>query len=136
MAQRQGDMAGEEQKSARRSDAAGGSGTGSGRPRGERTGGTGRPTGGQQRNENQGRNPGRQVWQFVAYVVVALIALYLFQQFLLGPMGGPSTELDYGTFKARVAEGQVLTAVIGDTEITGTLRNPNTSSSAPLEFRT
>jgi len=103
-------MPDEERKNARRSDAAGGTGAGGGRPRSSGTGGAGRPGGGRQGNDNQGRNTGRQVWQFVAYFVVALIALYLFEQFLLGPMTAPSTELDYGTFKAKVAEGQVLTA--------------------------
>ncbi len=131
-----GMMAGEEQKDARRSDAVGAGPTGAGRAGGDRTGGAGRPGTGRQQDDNQGRNPGRQVWHFVAYIIVALIALYLFQQFLVGPMSTRSTEIDYSTFKTKVAEGQVLTAVIGDTEITGTMRNPNTSSSSPLDFKT
>ncbi|MCE5254547.1 MAG: ATP-dependent zinc metalloprotease FtsH [Actinomycetia bacterium] len=129
-------MPDEERKNARRSDAAGGTGAGGGRPRSSGTGGAGRPGGGRQGNDNQGRNTGRQVWQFVAYFVVALIALYLFEQFLLGPMTAPSTELDYGTFKAKVAEGQVLTAVIGENEITGTMMDPSAPSPSPVEFKT
>lgn len=129
-------MPDEERKNARRSDAAGGTGAGGGRPRSSGTGGAGRPGGGRQGNDNQGRNTGRQVWQLVAYFVVALIALYLFEQFLLGPMTAPSTELDYSTFKAKVAEGQVVTAVIGENEITGTMMDPSAPSPSPVEFKT
>ena len=98
--------------------------------------GTGRSAGGPQRNDDPGRPPGRQVWQFVAYIVVALIALYLFQQFLLGPMSAPSTEIDYSVFRTRVAEGRVLTAVIGDSEITGTMAGSGQSGGTSTEFRT
>jgi len=104
--------------------------------RSDRAGGSDRRSSGDPRNDNQGRSPGRQVWHFIAYVVVALVALYLFQQFLLGPMSAPSTELDYSTFKAKVSEGQVLTAVIGENEITGTMRDANASSASSVDFKT
>ena len=124
-------MATDKEKDIQRSSAAGGPGT-----RSDRKGGAGRPAGGQQRDDDRGRNTGRQVWHFVAYIVVALIALYLFQQFLLGPMTNPSTELDYGTFKTRVAEGRILTAKIGETQINGTMVNPGSSSAGPVGFHT
>ena len=72
----------------------------------------------------------------MAYVIVGLIALYLFQQFILGPITSPSVELDYSTFKSKVAQGDILTAVISDNEITGTMKNPNPQVSKPVDFRT
>lgn len=84
-----------------------------------------------------GRQPrGRHLWHFVAYVIVALVALYLFQQFILGPLTSPSVELDYSTFKAKLAEGQILTATIGDNQITGTMKDPAGANKKGVEFRT
>ncbi|MGI5939269.1 MAG: ATP-dependent zinc metalloprotease FtsH [Thermoleophilia bacterium] len=86
-------------------------------------------------NEDERRRRMRhQMWSIITYIVVALVALYLFQQFVVNPMGNPSTELEYSAFKAKVAEGQILNAVIGDTKITGTMKNPNETE--PLEFTT
>ncbi len=105
-------------------------GTGS---RGSRPGG---PSSGGQQPGGGGGNAGRGIWHFVAYIIVALIALYLFQQNLIGPMVSPSTELDYNVFKTKVAEGQILTAVIGDSQITGTMKNTDPNVTTPLEFKT
>ncbi|OFW58721.1 MAG: hypothetical protein A2133_07845 [Actinobacteria bacterium RBG_16_64_13] len=73
---------------------------------------------------------------FVAYIVVALLALYLFNQFVLGPATSPSTQLEYSEFKARVSAHEILTAVIGDTQITGTMVNPDTQATELLDFKT
>ncbi len=136
-------MATDDQQSNRRSDAASGSGAGgrAGGAGGGRAGGTGpggasRSSGGAPRGGDQGGDTGRRVWQFVAYIVVALIGLYIFQQFLLGPMTASSTEIEYSVFRANLAEGRILTAVIGDTEITGTMTNPDQASTEPVDFRT
>jgi cell division protease FtsH len=64
----------------------------------------------------------------VTYVVVALLAAYLFQQFMWTPLTNPSTQLEYSDFKDKVASGQIATAVIGQTQITGTLKSASTSS--------
>jgi len=104
------------------------------RPGGPQSGGPRNQSGGPQRGG--GRGSSRQMWHFIAYIVVALIALYLFQQFLLGPLTAPSTELDYSEFKTKVAEGQILTAVIGQQQITGTMRNPDPNVTEPVDFKT
>ena len=70
----------------------------------------------------------------MGYVVVALFLLYLFQQFILGPMGTATTQLDYYTFKKDVAAGQILTAVIGTSQITGTLKSTS-SSTTPTNYK-
>ena len=41
---------------------------------------------------------GKHVWHGVAYIVVALVALYLFQHYLLGPLGAASTLFPAGNF--------------------------------------
>jgi cell division protease FtsH len=79
---------------------------------------------------------GRQLWHGVAYIVVALIALYLFQHFLLGPLGTPSTQLQYSEFKSKVAAKQIQTAVIGGARITGTMTNPDTKKGGTVDYST
>jgi cell division protease FtsH len=136
-------VATDDQKSAKRSDAASGSGVGGrvggaggGRSGGAGAGGANRFPGGAPRDGDQGGDTGRRVWQFVAYIVVALIGLYIFQQFLLGPMTASSMEIEYSVFRTNLAEGRILTAVVGDTEITGTMTNPGQASAGPVDFRT
>jgi cell division protease FtsH len=84
-----------------------------------------------------GGNPGRgrQLWHGVAYIVVGLIALYLFQHYLLGPLGGPSTQLDYSQFKQDVTNQQIKTAVIGASRITGKMLNPDPKK-AEIDYST
>ncbi len=87
-------------------------------------------------DDEQRRHARRRVWYAVGYVVVALILLYVFQQFIVGPIVAPSTQLDYGQFKSDVASGQILTAVIGTSEITGTMKNPGAKVTTPVDFKT
>ena len=106
-----------------RGTAGGGTGARGGMQRGT---GPGAPTPGTpQHDEERRRHAQRRLWFTVGYIVVALLLLYLFQQLILGPMTSPSTELDYGTFKKDVAAEQIVTAVIGTGQITGTMKNPD-----------
>jgi cell division protease FtsH len=94
------------------------------------------PAGGP-RNGNEQPRDGRRVWHFVAYVVVALIALYIFNQFILGPMSSAQkTALDYNEFKVKVLAGQIKTAVIGTDEITGTMLDPKSTTGGTVDFKT
>ena len=77
----------------------------------------------------------RRAKHMVAYVVVALIAFYLFQQFLLGPLTSQSTQLDYSEFKDRLSAGQIATAVISEQQITGKLKGTSTGTTG-TGFRT
>jgi cell division protease FtsH len=97
--------------------------------------GTGGAAGGSGRD---GRQPpsARRVWSFVAYVIVALVAYMLFQQFLVGPMTAPQQALDYNQFKTNVTAGQIKTAVIGDNQITGTMVDPKSTTGGTVEFKT
>ena len=123
----------------------GGSKPGGSRPGGSRSGGAGQGRSGQrgpnqppQNQPPQGAGPGRarQLWHGVAYIIVGLVALYLFQHYLLGPLGGPSTQLDYSEFKAKVQSQEILTAVIGASRITGTMKSPDTKKTDPVDYST
>jgi cell division protease FtsH len=105
--------------------------TGQGRP-GPRSG---QPS---QNQQGQGGGPSRsrQLWHAVAYIVVALVALYLFQHFLLGPLGSPSTKLDYSEFRDKLSSGQIVTAVIGSNTITGTMNNPDPKQTGTVDYST
>ena len=154
-------MAGDENKparSARPSSASGdepGSTQGTSRPGPSRADGS-RPSGSRPRSPGQGRpsprgnlppqNPqgqgggssprGRQLWHGVAYIVVALIALYLFQHYLIGPLGTANTQLNYTQFQQDVAAHQIQTAVIGPNSITGTMKNPDPKVTTPVDYST
>lgn len=95
--------------------------------------GTGGSGGGRRGNDPQPRD-GRRVWHFIAYIIVGLIALYLFNQFLLGPMTSAQETLAYNEFKTRLQAGQILTAEISPDEITGTMVAPDTGET--VEFQT
>lgn len=91
---------------------------------------------GPSRDDERRQHTRRRFWYFIGYLVVALILLYVFQQFVVNPMTAPSTELDYSAFKTKVSEGQIFTALIQQDKITGTMRSSDPKSGEPLEFKT
>jgi cell division protease FtsH len=107
----------------------GGSGPGRPAPRGPS-----QPPQGQQ-GPQPNPNRGRQLWHWVAYIVVALVALYLFQHYLLGGVG-TATQLTYLQFRDDVAAGTIQTAVIGSSSITGKMKNPDPKSTTPVDYST
>ena len=78
----------------------------------------------------------RQVWYTVTYVVVALVGLYLFQQFVMGSIASPTVDLEYSQFKADVGSQQVTTAVIGTSRITGEMKNVDPKNTAAVGYST
>jgi cell division protease FtsH len=76
-------------------------------------------------------NRGRQLWHWVAYIVVALVALYLFQHYFVGTAG---TTLTYTDFQKDVVAGRVITAVIGQNSITGTMKNADPKNTTPVDY--
>ena len=114
----------------------GAGGRGTGQRGGTQRGGPGAPPpGGSHDEEERRRHTRRQFWYAIGYVVVALFLLYLFQQFILGPMTSPSTQLDYSTFKQDVAAKQIDTAVIGTNQITGTMKSADPKVTTPVDFK-
>ena len=70
----------------------------------------------------------KQLRTYVGYALTALLILWLFQQFFLAPGAQQTSQLTYSTFKQKLTAGQILTVVIGDSSLTGTLKNPQISA--------
>lgn len=92
---------------------------------------------------NQGRNPTpqkpenddeekrraqmqRQMRFSLGYVVTALIALWLFQEFILAPiLLQQARRLDYSEFRQKLSAGQIVNVTIGQNDILGQMKNPD-----------
>ena len=70
----------------------------------------------------------RQMRTYMGYIAAALIAIWFFQQFFLAPRAQQASEITYSTFKQSLAAGQIITVVIGDSSLTGTMKNPQLST--------
>ena len=70
----------------------------------------------------------RQMRTYMGYIAAALIALWFFQQFFLAPRAQQASEITYSAFKQSLAAGQIITVEIGDSSLTGTMKNPQLST--------
>lgn len=73
--------------------------------------------------EEKKRRKQRQRRLYIGYGLAALLALWLVQRFVLAPGGQATRELTYSSFKQTLAAGQIVTVVIGDSSLTGTMKN-------------
>lgn len=110
-------------------------------PRGRGTASRGAPAGkpgagGPESEDERRRHARHRMWFGVGYVVFALVIIYLFQQFIVAPIATPSTQLEYSVFKTKVTQGQILTAVIGQNQITGTMKSQDPKATKPVDFKT
>ena len=88
-----------------------------------------------QEQDKQRRDKMRRQMRFgISYVVIALLALWMFQQFMLTPLLIQATEIPYSEFKQKLAAGQIVRVVIGSTDITGEMKNPNPQVGPPTLF--
>lgn len=76
-----------------------------------------------QRNQWQ-----RQMRTYVGYAISGLLIMWLVQQFFLSPTLQRTSEISYSTFKQKLAGGQIVDVIIGDSSLTGTMSNPQTST--------
>ena len=77
----------------------------------------------------------RQMRYSVSYIVVGLLVLWLFQQFVLGPLTIQATQLSYSGFRQKLAAGEIVSVNIGTESITGEMKNPQpeaTPASVPF----
>jgi cell division protease FtsH len=51
--------------------------------------------------------------------------MWLFQQFILGPILVRETTIPYSEFKAKIAAGQIVDVTLGQERIVGTMKNPD-----------
>ena len=64
----------------------------------------------------------------LSYLVIGLIGLWLFQQFVLAPLAVRETEIPYSEFKTKLTAGQIVNVTIGDSTITGAMKNTDTTT--------
>jgi cell division protease FtsH len=65
----------------------------------------------------------RQLQFAMSYVISSLIGLWLFQQFILGPLVVREVQIPYSEFKTRLAAGQIDNVTLGSERIVGTMTN-------------
>ena len=79
----------------------------------------------------------RQIRFGISYMITSLVALWLFQQFILRPVIIRSTEIPYSEFKQKMAAGQIVKATIDDNNIQGEMKNPKPNTTpAAVPFNT
>jgi len=69
-------------------------------------------------------NTQRQLKYGLSYIIVSLISLWLFQQFILTPLAIQATEIPYSEFKTKLKAGEITQVTITDTRIVGEMKNP------------
>ncbi len=67
----------------------------------------------------------RQIRFSIGYLLAGLVVAWVFQQFILGPLTTQAVQIPYSEFRQKLAAGEIVTAVIGETDIMGTMKNPN-----------
>jgi cell division protease FtsH len=67
----------------------------------------------------------------LGYLVTSLIALWLFQEFILTPLVTQAAEIPYSEFKQKLADGQIVKVMIGENSIVGEMKNPDSKASSP-----
>ncbi len=94
---------------------------------------------------NDDKDEGKRREQFqrrmrfsVGYVLAALVAMWLFQEFILAPLAMRAAEITYSDFKHKLADGQVVEVVVGRDRIEGALKNtkPGAEANSKVPFTT
>jgi ATP-dependent Zn protease len=89
---------------------------------------------GEKRRQEENR---RQVRFSISYLLSSLLALWLFQVFVLTPLGTRSAEISYSDFKKKLANAQIVEVTIGERSIKGEMKNLKPDgSSAAVPFNT
>jgi cell division protease FtsH len=61
----------------------------------------------------------------ISYLIVSLIGMWLFQQFILYPLFSRQVEIPYSEFKTKIRDGQIINVTIETDRITGMMVNPS-----------
>jgi cell division protease FtsH len=95
---------------------------------------------GNESNDNREKQDllSRQIQAAVSYLVVSMIGVWLFQQFILGPLLIRELAIPYSEFKSRLAAGEIVSVTLGQDRIVGSLKNPDAAgeADATLPFTT
>jgi cell division protease FtsH len=61
----------------------------------------------------------------LSFLLVNLVMLWLFQQFILKPLIIHETQIPYSEFKVKIASGEVVNVTLGTERIVGLMKNPD-----------
>lgn len=75
----------------------------------------------------------RQVRFTISYLIVGLIGLWLFQQFIMSPLSIRETQIPYSEFKAKIASNEIVEVTLGETRIVGSMKNLDTAAADPKD---
>ncbi len=79
----------------------------------------------------------RQLRYSVSYLFVSLLVLWLFQQFVLGPLTVQATLLPYSDFRTKLAAGEIVKVYISESDLKGEMKNPQPAATpATVPFDT
>jgi cell division protease FtsH len=67
----------------------------------------------------------KQIQSWISFLIVSLVGMWLFQQFILTPILVRETTIPYSEFKAKIAAGQIVDVTLGQERIVGTMKNPD-----------
>jgi len=82
-------------------------------------------------NEKKRREQSRRQFHFaISYLITSLIALWLFQVYVLAP--ARSTEIPYSEFKKKLVGAQIVKVTIGERGISGEMKNPKPDGAPPV----
>jgi len=74
----------------------------------------------------------RQMGFSISYVLIGMVVLWLFQEFILTPMlVQQAVELPYSEFRRKLAAGEIVSVTIGETDIVGRMRSPAPAGQNP-----
>jgi len=59
----------------------------------------------------------------LSYLIVSLLGIWLFQQFILAPLVIQQTEIPYSEFKAKVKAGEITDVTLSNDQIIGTMKS-------------
>jgi cell division protease FtsH len=80
----------------------------------------------------------KQARAWISSLLLNLIMLWLFQEFILQPLLIRETQIHYSEFKAKIASGEIIEVTLGQERIVGTMKNPDATdeTNATIPFTT
>jgi cell division protease FtsH len=76
----------------------------------------------------------KQMQSWISFLVVSLIGMWLFQQFILAPFLIRETQIPYSEFKAKIATGEIVEVTLGQERIVGIMKNPDAADTKNPEI--
>ncbi|HWQ03811.1 MAG TPA: ATP-dependent zinc metalloprotease FtsH [Longilinea sp.] len=64
----------------------------------------------------------------ITYLIINLIGLWLFQQFILNPLVVRETQISYSEFKSSIRSGQIVSVTLGTDRHVGTMEDSNSQA--------